>query len=168
MLRCGKHPSASMVFAVSMMEPSTVLYSFANALGSVTEQGCAIWQVTALRPGFLPWHEWLFCLSQSVEEDLESASGQNYQQEFLRCLREVNVDNNTVGWYQSSTLGAYQTQEMIETFISYHDSIKKCVCMVYDPQRSQRGQVCLKAIRLKDSFIDLFKEQKLTGMLIGR
>lgn len=102
------------------------------------------------------------CL-QSVEEDLESAGGQNYQQEFLRCLREVNVDNNTVGWYQSSTLGAYQTQEMIETFISYHDSIKKCVCIVYDPQKSQRGQVSLRAIRLKESFIDLFKEQKLTG-----
>eukprot|EP00878_Enallax_costatus_P017419 GHUV01018293.1.p1 GENE.GHUV01018293.1~~GHUV01018293.1.p1 ORF type:complete len:270 (+),score=109.91 GHUV01018293.1:634-1443(+) len=100
---------------------------------------------------------------QSVEEDLESASGQNYQQEFLRCLREVNVDNNTVGWYQSSTLGAYQTQEMIETFISYHDSIKKCVCIVYDPQKSQRGQVSLCAVRLKESFIDLFKEQKLTG-----
>eukprot|EP00878_Enallax_costatus_P002206 GHUV01002377.1.p1 GENE.GHUV01002377.1~~GHUV01002377.1.p1 ORF type:complete len:333 (+),score=120.44 GHUV01002377.1:148-1146(+) len=99
----------------------------------------------------------------SVEEDLESASGQNYQQEFLRCLREVNVDNNTVGWYQSSTLGAYQTQEMIETFISYHDSIKKCVCIVYDPQKSQRGQVSLCAVRLKESFIDLFKEQKLTG-----
>lgn len=104
-----------------------------------------------------------FSCVQSVEEDLESASGQNYQQEFLRCLREVNVDNNTVGWYQSSTLGAYQTQEMIETFISYHDSIKKCVCIVYDPQKSQRGQVSLRAIRLKESFIDLFKEQKLTG-----
>jgi translation initiation factor 3 subunit H len=45
----------------------------------------------------------------------------------MRCLREVNVDNNTVGWYQSSVLGSYQTQEMIDTFISYHDSIKKCV-----------------------------------------
>jgi translation initiation factor 3 subunit H len=45
----------------------------------------------------------------------------------MRCLREVNVDNNTVGWYQSSVLGSYQTQEMIDTFISYHDSIKKWV-----------------------------------------
>lgn len=56
-----------------------------------------------------------------------------------------------------------QTQEMIETFIQYHDSIKKCICVVYDPQKSQRGQVAMKAVRLKDSFIELFKEQKLTG-----
>jgi hypothetical protein len=62
-----------------------------------------------------------------------------------------------------ATLRAPQTQEMIETFISYHDSIKKCVCIVYDPHRQQRGQVGLRAIRLKDSFIELFKEQKLTG-----
>lgn len=81
----------------------------------------------------------------------------------MRCLREVNVDNNTVGWYQSSSFGAYQTTEMIETFVSYHESIKKCVCLVYDPQRSGRGQLALKAVRLKDQFIEHFKEQKLAG-----
>ncbi|WIA33517.1 hypothetical protein OEZ86_006642 [Tetradesmus obliquus] len=97
----------------------------------------------------------------SPEDDGDSST--NYQLDMMRCLREVNVDNNTVGWYQSSVLGQYQTQEMIETFISYHDSIKKCVCIVYDPQRQQRGQLGLRAIRLKDSFIELFKEQKLTG-----
>eukprot|EP00879_Flechtneria_rotunda_P018428 GHRR01019331.1.p1 GENE.GHRR01019331.1~~GHRR01019331.1.p1 ORF type:complete len:214 (+),score=50.47 GHRR01019331.1:296-937(+) len=97
----------------------------------------------------------------SAEEDADA--GANYQLDMMRCLREVSVDNNTVGWYQSSVLGSFQTQEMIETFISYHDSIKKCICIVYDPQKSQRGQVGLRAIRLKDSFIELFKEQKLTG-----
>jgi hypothetical protein len=176
----------------------------------------------------------------------------------MRCLREVNVDNNTVGWYQSSNHGSYQTTEMIETFVSYHESIRKvraggragdcagdgsdgggvgrgegreegreegraagaaprrpgrcggprrlqpltlpplapaaplhnptpaapdpaaprtccpapqplppphpqCVCLVYDPQLSSRGQLALKAVRLKDSFIEHFKEQKLTG-----
>ena len=30
------------------------------------------------------------------EED--EAEGANYQLEMMRCLREVNVDNNTVGW----------------------------------------------------------------------
>lgn len=32
------------------------------------------------------------------EEEIE-ADGANYQLEMMRCLREVNVDNNTVGWY---------------------------------------------------------------------
>jgi len=40
----------------------------------------------------------------------------------MRCLREVNVDNNTVGWYQSTYLGSYQTVELIETFLNYQVS----------------------------------------------
>lgn len=32
------------------------------------------------------------------EEDEVEADGANYQLEMMRCLREVNVDNNTVGW----------------------------------------------------------------------
>ena len=32
----------------------------------------------------------------SGETDDDSAE---YQMEMMRCLREVNVDNNTVGWY---------------------------------------------------------------------
>jgi len=35
--------------------------------------------------------------------------------------------------------------------------------VVYDPQKSARGQVAVKAIRLKDAFITLFTEGKLTG-----
>ncbi len=53
--------------------------------------------------------------------------------------------------------------ELIETFVNYHESIKKCVCLVLDPQRTARGSVAVKAIRLKDGFIELFKEGKLTG-----
>lgn len=40
----------------------------------------------------------------------------------------------------------------------------RCVCIVYDPQKSARGQISVRAIRLKDSFISLFKEGKLTGV----
>lgn len=93
--------------------------------------------------------------------DQESA-GASYQLDMMRCLREVNVDNNTVGWYQSTILGSYQTVELIETFVNYYENIKKCVCIVYDPQRAARGSPALKAIRLKDTFIAKFKEGKLT------
>ncbi len=65
--------------------------------------------------------------------------------------------------YQSTTLGTFQTMDLIETFVNYHENIRKCVCIVYDPQRSARGSLALKAIRLKDQFISMFKEQKLTA-----
>ena len=40
-------------------------------------------------------------ISLQIREDDEEADtdGANYQLEMMRCLREVNVDNNTIGWY---------------------------------------------------------------------
>lgn len=32
------------------------------------------------------------------EEEAGEGDGANYQLDMMRCLREVNVDNNTVGW----------------------------------------------------------------------
>ncbi|CAI5465366.1 unnamed protein product [Closterium sp. Yama58-4] len=98
------------------------------------------------------------------EEEEEEADGAMYQLEMMRCLREVNVDNNTVGWYQSTTLGSFQTADMIETFASYRENIKRCVCLVYDPDRAAaRGTVALKALTLKAPFLEMFKAGALTG-----
>mmetsp|Transcript_13127 Transcript_13127/g.35734 ORF Transcript_13127/g.35734 Transcript_13127/m.35734 type:complete len:340 (-) Transcript_13127:121-1140(-) len=104
-----------------------------------------------------------FPTSVAAEDGDEENAGATYQLDMMRCLREVNVDNNTVGWYQSAAMGTFQTAELIETFVNYHENIKKCVCLIYDPHRSQRGSLGLRAIRLKDSFINLFKQEKLSG-----
>ncbi|KAG6527701.1 hypothetical protein ZIOFF_009827 [Zingiber officinale] len=204
------------------------------------------------------------------EEDEEiEADGANYQLEMMRCLREVNVDNNTVGWYQSTLMGSFQTVELIETFMNYQDgkeeeagrkggnilemlkrwkklgwnlrqggslsgacdgggsltelvkdeealaeftmkeqacaklvmeedqiefamrvrlaemdmhnkpqismafktifafktmeNIRRCVCIVYDPSRSAQGVLALKALKLTDSFMDLYRNNNFTG-----
>lgn len=103
-----------------------------------------------------------FAFPSAGGDDGEDEAGASYQLDMMRCLREVNVDNNSVGWYQSAAMGAFQNQELVETFIGFHDTIKKCVCIVFDPAASTRGNLVLKAIRLKDSFIELAKTQKLT------
>ena len=36
--------------------------------------------------------------------------------------------------YQSTPLGTFQSMDLIETFVNYHENIRKCVCIVYDPQ----------------------------------
>ncbi|XP_042456527.1 eukaryotic translation initiation factor 3 subunit H-like [Zingiber officinale] len=98
------------------------------------------------------------------EEDEEiEADGANYQLEMMRCLREVNVDNNTVGWYQSTLMGSFQTVELIETFMNYQENIRRCVCIVYDPSRSAQGVLALKALKLTDSFMDLYRNNNFTG-----
>jgi len=97
--------------------------------------------------------------SGGAEEDDDAS----YQLEMMRCLREVNVDNNTVGWYQSAYVGTYQTLELVETFMSYQESIKRCVCIAYDPQGAAQGSFGLKVLKLKDKFFNLFKEGKVTA-----
>ncbi|KAJ1696938.1 hypothetical protein LUZ63_005450 [Rhynchospora breviuscula] len=100
--------------------------------------------------------------TREEDEELE-ADGANYQLEMMRCLREVNVDNNTVGWYQSTLLGSFQTAELIETFMNYQENIRRCVCIIYDPSRSNQGVVALKALRLSDSFMDLYRSNNFNG-----
>ena len=36
--------------------------------------------------------------SRLEDDETSDVDGANYQLEMMRCLREVNVDNNTVGW----------------------------------------------------------------------
>ena len=98
------------------------------------------------------------------EEDDDAS----YQLEMMRCLREVNVDNNTVGWYQSTYVGSYQPLELVETFMSYQESIKRCVCIVYDPQEAAQGSFGLKVLKLKEKFFNLFKEGKVSATILNQ
>mmetsp|Transcript_38130 Transcript_38130/g.61066 ORF Transcript_38130/g.61066 Transcript_38130/m.61066 type:complete len:359 (+) Transcript_38130:78-1154(+) len=97
-----------------------------------------------------------------VDEEADEDEGANYQLEMMRCLREINVDNNTVGWYQSTYLGSYYTEELIETFLAYQENIKRCVCIVYDPRRSTQGSFGLKALRLTETFMEIYKAGEFT------
>lgn len=41
----------------------------------------------------------------------------------MTSLREVNVDNNRVGWYQSCFLGTFNSVKLIANLAAYHESI---------------------------------------------
>jgi translation initiation factor 3 subunit H len=47
--------------------------------------------------------------------------------------------------------------ELIETFLAYQENIKRCVCIVYDPTRSTQGTFGLKALRLTEQFMEIYK-----------
>ncbi|KFM28427.1 Eukaryotic translation initiation factor 3 subunit H [Auxenochlorella protothecoides] len=96
------------------------------------------------------------------EEAETSNEGEGYQLEMMRCLREVNVDNNMVGWYQSTVSGSYQVVEIIETFVNYLENLDRCICMVYDTLAAASGGLGLKAVRLTEAFVKAFREGTLT------
>ncbi|KAG8467897.1 hypothetical protein KFE25_006949 [Diacronema lutheri] len=92
----------------------------------------------------------------------DDKDGAEYQVEMMRCLRNVNVDNNTVGWYQSTHLGSYMTESCLEHQFHYQENIRNCVVLVFDPMQTTVGNLELKAFRLTDEFMALYREKQFT------
>ena len=51
------------------------------------------------------------------------ADADDYDLDMLKALRKVNVDNNSVGWYQSTFLGSYCTKDTILHQFEYQESL---------------------------------------------
>jgi translation initiation factor 3 subunit H len=85
-----------------------------------------------------------------------------YQREMMIRLREVNVDSNTVGWYRADMSGL-QDAAMVQSQFNYQSQIRNCVCIVYDPVRSSANGVALKAYRLTDTFMAMYKSGKFSA-----
>ena len=73
-------------------------------------------------------------------------------QELLAGLQQLTA-GMWVCRYQSTVLGSFQTIELIDTFVNYAESIKQCICLVYDPQQYASGGLALRAIKLRDRFM---------------
>ncbi|GAA0141683.1 translation initiation factor [Lithospermum erythrorhizon] len=73
------------------------------------------------------------------------------------------MQNKSNNMYQSTLFGSYQTVELIETFMNYQENIRRCVCIIYDPSRSNLGVLALKALKLSDSFMELYRSNSFTG-----
>jgi len=97
------------------------------------------------------------------EQKVDGAGGMDgheYQLEMMKMLREVNVDNNCVGWYQSALMGAYSTSTLVENQLGYQtDLTPNAVVLLYDPQQTNNGNLVLRAYRLSSACIDSLAKQ---------
>eukprot|EP01126_Amoeba_proteus_P007812 TRINITY_DN1283_c0_g1_i4.p1 TRINITY_DN1283_c0_g1~~TRINITY_DN1283_c0_g1_i4.p1 ORF type:complete len:311 (+),score=83.25 TRINITY_DN1283_c0_g1_i4:302-1234(+) len=91
------------------------------------------------------------------EEGAEDVS-QKYSLEMLKLLSAVNVDNNLIGWYQSTYLTVHVNQFLIETQFTYQSDTPESVVVTYDPLLASHGNLGLKAFRLTDAAMKLRKE----------
>ncbi|CAG8457548.1 17002_t:CDS:2 [Dentiscutata heterogama] len=97
------------------------------------------------------------------DDENEIVDGARYQVDMMRCLRDVNVDHNTVGWYQSTYLGSFVTHKLIETQYNYQQTFNnKSVVIVHDVSRSTHGNLSLRAFRFTRAFMEAQKEGKFT------
>lgn len=96
---------------------------------------------------------------QSFDSEDQEKEGDMYQMEMLKMLRDVNIDDNCVGWYQSKTSGASCTEKLVEHQISYQMQLGMWgVVLVYNPKRTLRGDLALNAYRLSDKFMEAYNK----------
>ncbi|KAI8818508.1 uncharacterized protein EV422DRAFT_621706 [Fimicolochytrium jonesii] len=101
--------------------------------------------------------------SKSHDDDgQDDMDGAEYQLQMLRCLKKLNYDANTVGWYQSTQLGSFWNQSLIETQYNYQKTMPQSVVIVYDSTRTTQGNLSLRALRLSNGFMDLYQNRKFT------
>ncbi|CAI5735572.1 unnamed protein product [Peronospora destructor] len=82
-----------------------------------------------------------------------------YQLDMMKSLREVGMDNNKVGWYQSVAMGTFCTASFIEHQYQYQKSLgPNAICLIYDSAETCKGSLSLRAIRLAKAFMDTYKE----------
>jgi translation initiation factor 3 subunit H len=96
-----------------------------------------------------------FGMPQKAAEDI---AGQQedidvFQMEMQKILRDVNVDANTVGWYQTTHLGQFFSNTVIENQYLYQRDIPCSILLVYDPLQAQIGKPSFKALRLTSQFM---------------
>ncbi len=87
--------------------------------------------------------------------------GQDFQMEMMKMLREVNVDNNCIGWYQSMYLGSFCSQQLVDHQYSYQANLSNnSVVILYDPVQTARGELTIKAYHLTDEFMRVYANKR--------
>jgi translation initiation factor 3 subunit H len=102
-------------------------------------------------------------------EDLASESlaleGEAYQLEMMKAMRDVNADNNCIGWYKSSYMGTYCDPSLVQVQFAYQSNLfPNAVVLVLDPIRTSSGSLALKAFRLTKQFMSMFKDEAALEM----
>eukprot|EP01083_Nonionella_stella_P141836 437724_1 len=81
--------------------------------------------------------------AMGMDDDAAALDGHEYQLEMMKMLREVNVDNNCVGFYQSISLGTFNTAKLVEEQFTYQAAdvtdLQVAVLILFDPIQTTRG-----------------------------
>uniref|UniRef100_A0A7S0ZE47 MPN domain-containing protein n=1 Tax=Timspurckia oligopyrenoides TaxID=708627 RepID=A0A7S0ZE47_9RHOD len=93
-----------------------------------------------------------------------------YQLDMMHCVREVNIDHQVVGWYQStgSKVSSFLTPQWLETQASYQSNLNAVVCLIYDPVRTVEGSLNLRAFRIGSKFMNLYENSSFDSFSFAK
>ncbi|KIJ21678.1 hypothetical protein PAXINDRAFT_165103 [Paxillus involutus ATCC 200175] len=103
------------------------------------------------------------------DDEKSSKSIGRYQASMLRSLKEVQGDDNVVGFYQVTTLGAFYNQTLVDTQAIHQERLRHGgVVIVHDISQTARGNASFRAFKLTSSFMDAYKRANFsTSSLIS-
>lgn len=108
------------------------------------------------------------CFPIPRHTDDEDFDEMEYQVEMMRRLRNVNADHLHIGWYQSTPFGNFFNKPFVESQFTYQNSIEESVVVIYDPVKTTRGFLSLKAYRLTPAAMKLYKEGEFSPEMLQK
>jgi len=104
------------------------------------------------------------CFALPKHEDEKDVEDMEYQIKMIRHFRNANVDHLLVGWYQSNPYGSsLQKFDTVDSQYHYQNAIAESVVLMYDPVRTQKGFLAIKAYRLTNTAMKLKKDNLFTA-----
>ena len=77
----------------------------------------------------------------------------------LRGLKEVRADDRVVGFYQTTTSGAFFQQTLVDTQAIHQERLRHGgVVIVHDVSQTTRGNASFRAFRLTAGFLNAYKK----------
>jgi len=102
-------------------------------------------------------------VQKGSEEAGQQEDGEQYQLDMQKLLREVNVDANTVGWYQTTHLGQLFSNTVVDSQYLFQKEIPCSILLVYDPLQAAIGKPSFKALRLTKAFMERHAEFQMAN-----
>lgn len=104
------------------------------------------------------------CYPVPRHNDDDEAEDGEYNYTMMKHLRNINVDQLHVGWYQCSPFGSSLNKlESVDLQHMNQNAIEESIVIMYDPIRTHRGFLSLKAYRLSATAQTLCKEGEFTS-----
>jgi translation initiation factor 3 subunit H len=121
----------------------------------------------------------------SIDGGTNMWTSARYQASMLRSLKEVQGDDNVVGFYQATTLGAFFNQTLVDTQAIHQERLRHGgVVIVHgdlisatgnwwrlivrtDISQAARGNASFRAFRLTSSFMDAYKKGNFSSSRWG-
>ena len=96
-----------------------------------------------------------------LDNDDEREDGSSYQVDMLRALNSQKEDANVVGLFHTTYFSEpLFTLDLIQAQFTYQLDTPNSVCVVFDPFKSQKGRLSLRAVRLTENFMQLYAQGK--------